>query len=169
MILKRRGVFLVEMLTVIFMVGIGGTLMAAGLASLLRSQDRVAAFGNQFTRINDFLRCIQADVRGATSSTLHEDEGAEPRLVLLLDKSSTQISYRFFEDHVERSGGEERQAKFWSPMKAVVSVVDSHEAGGNKGVAVTVFWRRMSPKDAEPSRRFDLLVRCTGGVEYEDH
>jgi type II secretory pathway pseudopilin PulG len=167
---RRRGVFLVEMLTVLFMVGIGGTLMAVGLASLLRSQDRVSVFGNQFTHINDFLRCIKRDVRSATSATLLRGDASEPQAILFLNEPPTQVSYRFFENHVERSGGDEGDtAKLWSSLNAQVSIPGSPEGTENTGVAVTVFWRRASAKEPDPDRRLDLFARCSGGVENEAH
>ena len=164
MIRKRRAVFLVEMLTVILMVGVGGTLMAVGLGSMLRSQDRVVEFGNRFARTNDFLRCLKRDVRMATTATLREEHGEELRQVLWVGEPPTQITYRFFDHHVERSGGraDDDAAKLWSPMSAEISLMGTDHVTDSTGVSVTVFWRRTGARDPEPNRQFDLAVRCAG-------
>jgi hypothetical protein len=151
------------MLTVLMMMGVGGTLMAVALASMLQSQDRVAEFANRLARTSDFLQWVRRDVRGATNATLREGDGAELRQVLLIGNPPTQISYRFFKQRVERTeGGAAGTTKSWDSMAAKVSLVaapDTVEAGG---VGVSVFWHRTGAKDPEPDRRFDLVVRCGG-------
>lgn len=170
MIQIRRGIFLVEMLTVIFMVGIGGTLMAVGLASLLRSQDRVVASGNRFTQVNDFLRTVKRDVRMSAVATLSESQGEGPRQILLLGEPPTQITYRFFGNHVERSGriAGNNAKNSWSPMIAQIGVESAVDSRALTGVEVTVFVPRTGKSDPDPARRFDFLVRCAGELNHEE-
>lgn len=160
---RRRGTFLVEMLTVIFMVGIGGTLMSVGLASLLRSQNRVATFGNQFARVNDFLGSLERDVRKATTATLHNTEGGEPRQILTLGETSTRVSYRFFENHVERS--ERGTETLLSSISTRIGLVNGTD--GRVGVNVIVLLPRSDGRDPEPHRQFHRLYRCAGAIYDE--
>ena len=105
----------------------------------------------------------------ATTATLRREEDVEPGQVLVLGEPPRQISYRFFNQHVERSGGQEGDdaAKLWSPMSAEISLISTDHVTGSTGVSVTVFWRRTGAKDPEPNRRFDLFVRCAGELNDE--
>ncbi|MBI1826348.1 MAG: type II secretion system protein [Planctomycetes bacterium] len=168
MIMNRRGVFLVEMLTVIVIVGIGGTLMAVGLASMLRSQKRVAEFGNQYAEINDFLRCFSRDVRQSTSVVTHETAGETVRQVVALNLPSGQLVYRFFEQKVEREARPGIAPKSWTPLIAHAEIVSGKSTSNGTGVSIAVSWRRLGAKDPEPSRRIDRIVRCAGEIGHED-
>ena len=165
MICRRRGTFLVEMLTVIFMVGIGGTLMTVGLASLLRSQDRVVDFGNRFARVNAFLGSFERDVRAAGVVTLRDALDAEPRQELLLGEAPAQVRYRFFEDHVERA--EQESIMLWSPMTARVEIERGTRPKDGVAVGATVLFPPADRNAAEPGRHFQLLVRCADERRHE--
>jgi hypothetical protein len=157
---KRRGIFLVEMLTVIFMVGIGGTLMSVGLASLMRSQDRVVAFGNQLARVHDFLGALERDVRAASTAALGDVQGEQPCQVLSLGELPTQVTYRFFENRVERTA--DATAIVWSPLIAQIHL--ERGMAGRVGVGADVSIHRANKSDPEPHRRFQLFVRCAGAI-----
>lgn len=168
MILRRRGVFLVELLTVFILVGIGGTLMAVGLVSIMHSQKRVAEFGNQYAETNDFLRCFSRDVRRSTSATVLENPGESVRQIVTLDIPSGQQVYRFHEQKVEREGSPDTAVKSWTPLIAHAGIVSGPPASEGTGVSVTISWHRMGAKDPEPSRRIDLVARCAGEVGHEE-
>ncbi len=168
---RRRAVLLVEMLTVLFMMSIGGSLMTIGLASIMRSQRRVADLDNRYAMTNDFLRCVFRDVRRATTASLHEGDGAELQQVLVVGEFPRQVSYRFYKQYVERTGfeGDSQAAKLWSPMTANPGVTPVQSDVGTALVDVTVFWGRTDAKDPEPNRRFDLAVRCAGELDHDDN
>ena len=153
---RRRGVFLVEMLTVILMVGVGGALITVGFASMLKSQKRVTDFGNQRARIEDFLDCIRKDVRSGTTALLRAD--AEP--VLLLNGPAGQISYRCFGTSVERTS--RGVSKLWNQMPAALGLVNPDQDGFASAVSISLHWPRTDAQDPEPNRRFDIVVHCTG-------
>ncbi len=160
---RRRAVFLVEMLTVLMILTAGGTLMAVGLASILRSHNRVAEFANRYAVLNDFLRCLSRDVRRATTASLHEGTGEGLRQVLVIGEMPPRVSYRFYQQHVERMGPEGGSAlvKLWEPMSAEVGIGGPSDTVG-RVIRVTVYWRRTGAKDPDSDRRFDLSVRCAG-------
>ena len=168
---RRRAVLLVEMITVLFMLSIGGSLMAVGLASIMRSQRRVAELDNRYAMTNDFLRCLFRDVRKATTASLREGDGAELQQVLVVGEFPRQVSYRFYKQHVERTGfeGDSQAAKLWSPMTADIGVTPVRSVVGNALVDVTVFWGRTDAQDPEPNRRFDLAVRCAGELDHDEN
>jgi len=166
MILKRRGTFLVEMLTVIFMVGIGGSLMTVGLASLLRSQDRVVAFGNRLARVDAFLTSFERDVRTAGVVTLRDAQDEEPRQELLLGEPTAQVRYRVFEDHVERTAQGSEQ--LWSPMTVRMEIERGMGPGAGVAVGATVFLPRTDHHDPEPRRQFHVLVRCADERRHDE-
>lgn len=168
MIRKRRGVLLIEMITVILMVGVGGTLMAVGLVTMLRSQKRVVEFGNQFAATNDFLRCFSRDVRTGTTAAMQEPVGGDVRRVLMINTVSGQVVYRFDKQQVQREASPGVAAKLWSPMTAEVAIVSGPNVSGGVGINLSVSWFRGVAKDPGPNRRFDLFVRCGGELGYEE-
>lgn len=155
---RRRGVFLVEMLTVLFMVGVGGALMAVGFASMMKSQKRVSDFGNQRARIEDLLDCFRNDVRSGTTALLRA--GAEP--VLVLSGPAGQISYRCFGTSVERTS--RGVSKLWNQMPSVLSLVNPDQDGIATAVSISLYWPRTDSQDPEPNRRFDVVVQCAGAL-----
>ena len=164
---KRRGVLLVEMLTVLTIVGVGGTLMAVALASMLKSQDRVARLSNRFATTNDFINCIQADIRSGTAVQVHTLSHPDGEQTLLtITGPSGPVLYRLSEQHVERdAGSKSKSAKSWTDLAAEASVVTGPNAAEGLGVNVLVRWRRSGHDDPEPNRRFDLFVRCAGELD----
>ena len=167
---QRRGFMLIEMVTVLLMVGVGGTLMALAVGSILRSQRRVAEFSNQYAEVNDFIRCLSRDVRMSATAVLQEGDGDGLRQVLLLGDPPRQVSFRFYGQSVERtvSPGSALSAKLWTPLEAVVKVISSQPGTDEAAVGVTIRWHRADAKDPEPNHRFDLVVRCARELGHEE-
>ncbi len=164
---RRRGVFLIEMLTVLLMLGIGGTLLATAFGSMLRSQRRVSDFGNQYAQIDGFLSQFSRDVRRATTASLHVGDENEGRL-LVLEAPNRKVAYRFFERRVERSPIEpgDPMTNSWESMIASVDLVTGFVEAPQVAVGLSVQWRRTDKKDPDRSRRFDLVVRCAGALGH---
>ena len=162
---RRRGVLLVELLTVLFMVAIGGSLMVVAVTSILRSHKRVAEFDNRYAVLNDFLQCISRDVRSARIATLRDDDGENLRQVLIIGEAAKQVTYTFYDRHVERTGfeGDSMAAKSWDSLHVVVGIAqDPTRADRTPTVRLTVSWPRSDVDEIEPSRRFDAAIRCAG-------
>ena len=169
MIRCRRAVLLLEMLVVLLTVGVGGTLMVVALASIQRSQRRIADFDNRYAVLNDFVRCISGDVRKARTASLEEAGLADTQL-LVLGEVPAQVIYRFYGRGVERTGfaGHPVAAKQWDSMRAVVQVQTSRASDPNGSlVKLTVFWDRADVDAIEPNRRFDFAVRCGAEVPLD--
>jgi type II secretory pathway component PulJ len=167
---RRRGIFLIEMLPVLFALGIGGTLMAVGLASIQRSHKRVAEFSNRYASLNDFLRFISRDVRTATTVSLREGDGEDLQYVLAVGDTPRQVVYRFFEDRVERAGfeGDHVADKRWDATHAEFTLDVTRPAGGADAIVdLTVRWKRTAKDDPQPHRRFDVALRCAGEIYHE--
>lgn len=167
MIRRRRGVFLVEMLTVALLLTVGGTLMAVGLASIMRSHLRVAQFDNRYARINDFLATLSRDVRRADFARVEATTEKGLRQVLAIGAAPRQVSYRVFEDRVERTGfaADAGASTAWEPMIAIVTVADG-PGSESSVVNVTVLWPRGDDNDTEPNRRLDAAFWCAGEVDH---
>ena len=166
---RRRAMFLIEMLPVLLAVAVGGGLMLVGITSIIRSQRRVAELGNRYAVLNDFMRCLRADIRAATDLELRYDND-EALQVLAIGEPPQQIIYRFREDRVERIGGTDDPVadKTWG-MEHTVVQLGLDPPTGNRAplVNVTIEWHRASDKDPQPRRRFDATLRCAAEVRHE--
>lgn len=166
---RRRGFMLIEVLTILMILGIGGTLMAVALSSILRSQQRVADLSNHYAKVTDFIQCFSRDVRMSSTAVLSEGDGDDLRQVLVVGEPPCQVTFRFYSQRVERVGcmGSPVTTKLWTPLDVGVNkIIGPFEAGGT-AVDVTVRWHRTDKKDPEPDRRFDLIVRCAGELDDE--
>jgi hypothetical protein len=152
------------------MVGTGGTLMAIAVSSLLRSQRRVVESGNQYAMVNDFLNCLSRDVRRSTGAVLSDGDEANLKQTLVLSDSRQRVSYRFHKQTVERWASDPPgvMTKSWGPLEADVRVLRSPKGNHDVAVDVTVRWHRTDAKDPGPARRFDLVTRCAGEMDYEE-
>jgi len=157
---RRRGVLLVELLTVILLVGVGGTLMAVGISSIIRSQKRVAEFGNEFAVINDFLQCFSSDVRRSSSISMSENADQDGGQTVILTTPTGRTTYRLSAQSVAREGLPGSLPKNWNPMIASVAIISNSPSSKGEGVRLAITWPRKDAKDPEPKRRFDLVVRC---------
>lgn len=166
---RRRGIMLIEILTVVMIVGIGGTVMAAALNSILRSQRRVADFGNHYAVVSDFIQCFSQDVRRSTTAVLGDGDGDDLRQVLVMGEPSCQVSFRFYKQRVERMGcsGSPVSTKHWTSLDVKVDKIIAQPGNGGPAVGVTIHWHRMDAEDPEPNRRFDMVVRCAGELNDE--
>ena len=167
---RRRGIFLIEMLTVLLCVTVGGTLMVVSLASILRNHRQIVELGNRYAVLNDFLRCIREDVRKAAGAELRDGDGAGVRQVLAIGEAPSQVLYRFGEERIQRVGfpGDPVTDKDWNMKHGVVTPgVEPPTGGGDAVVTVTVLWHRTSKDNPEPTRRFDVALRCTGETRHE--
>lgn len=164
---RRRGTLLVEMLTVILLVGTGGTLMAVAVGSILRSQRRVVEFGSRYAQVNDFLRCLSRDVRSSTTAVLQDGDGADLQQVLVIGDPKRHVSYRFYKQSVERTGDDQpaMSTKLWSPLAAGVRIIHGPLEGDETAFGVTVHWHRTDAKDPDPNRRLDMVTRCAGEMD----
>lgn len=158
----RRGIMLVEMLVVLFLVGTGGTVITLGVLSILKSQDRVSDFANRYATTQDFLDTVSRDARAVTTASLHRAESSDVQ-VLTLGEPNRQTVYRFYSDRVERtaSAGMRAAAKSW-PVTAEAALLGSSRSPGAKLLKATVFWHRPDVHELDPARRFDVTVRCVG-------
>ena len=166
----RRAVFLIELLPVMLAVAVGGTVMTISIASILRSQKRVAELSNRYAVFNDFLRCFRHDVRAATGLALEDDDGDDGKLVLVIDGGSRKVEYRFLDQSVGRIGFERDPVagKQWTFERTDFSVIlESSPDGRSPLVKMTVWWHRVDKKDPEPPRRFDVTIRCAGELRDE--
>ncbi len=166
---RRRAVFLIEMLTVVLCVAVGGTLMALSVASIVRDHRRIVEFGNRYAVLNDFLRCLREDVRGATRAEVRNGGDAGAKQVLTVGEPPTQILYRFGAERIARVGffGDPVADKAWSVKHGVVTVgLDPPINDGNTTVRVTITWRQTAKDDPAPTRRFDTTIRCAGEIRH---
>ncbi len=169
--IRRRGVFLVELLTVLMLVMAGGTLAAVGLASLVRSHSRVARFDNRQAQISDLAATLSRDVRRAETAQLIDQRDDGVRQELWIGKEPRRVTYRFFDHHVERTGFHEdaEASTAWEGLSAMVGVERGPLDRGHVVVSVTVYWPRLDRDDVEPDRRLDFAVRCAGETSHEEH
>ena len=166
----RRAVFLIELLPVMLAVAVGGTLMTISIASILRSQKRVAELSNRYAILSDFLRCFRQDVRAGTELTLAETGGDAGDQVLFIGGTSGRIAYRFLDQTVERAGYEPDRVvgKQWEFEHTRFSlVVESSGTGLDPLVKMTAWWHRVAKDDPNPARRFDVTIRCAGESKSE--
>lgn len=166
----RRGMFLIELLPVLLAVAVGGTVMTMSIASILRSQRRVAELSNRYAVFNDFLRCFRQDVRSAGELTLVNDDRDDSVQVLVVGHGQRKITYRFLDEGVARIGYEKDPVadKQWTFENTDFSLaLESAPDELGPLVKLTIWWRRTAKKDPEPSRRFDVTIRCAGELRDE--
>lgn len=163
----HRAFMLIEMVAVLLVVAVAGGLITTGIAAIRRSQDRLAEFANRTAAMNDFVRCLRRDVRGATTARLKGVDGF-PR-VLELGDAPEQVTYLFYGQRVERVGSDDRAVagKVWDPMTATVSVTGMNAEAGGVIVSTTVYWQKTKKDDPRPDRRFDFALRCVGELYHE--
>lgn len=161
---RRRGVFLVEMLTVLLLLGAGTTLMAVAIGSMFHSQQRLARAGNRFAQVNDLLTTVSRDVRRSTSAVVEQGQTAGVKLLRLTLGDNQDLVYRLSATAVERDAlaTADVAPKSWPGIKAEARILPASSEGGGRAVSVTVHWSREDTRDPEPNRRFDLVVRCAG-------
>ena len=165
---RGRAVVLLEILTVLFLVAIGGTIMSVGIAAVVRTHRRTADLTNRYAVLNDFLRCIRGDVRAASGIAL-EGDGSQTVTTLTLTHAQPEAyaEYLFFENRVERlrlsAGDILVEDKSWPVDHATVDVDLAHGSDGEAALLhLAVQWHRRSKDDTQPGRRFDMILRAAG-------
>jgi len=162
------------MLAVIVLVAVGGALATQGIAGLVRAQRQAADLVNRYAVLNDVVGCLRADVRAADAAELATAEGAGEGHVLRLRGASGVVEYRLGTDRVERTGppGDDVRDKSWHMQHALDANERGHTEwdvrvprtgpGAGRLVELTVLWQRRARDDAQPPRRFDVVLRCAG-------
>jgi hypothetical protein len=160
---------LVEILGVLVMVAASGGLITAGILSVRYAQQRIADSANRTALTDDFIRCLSRDVRRASTARVRDPDAEDVRVVLEVGGASDQVTYRFFENRVERAASPDGTVaqKLWEPMTATVSVVGEDTAQMDVVVSATVFWHKTKKDDPRSNRRFDVAVRCAGERSYD--
>jgi len=161
------------MLTVLFAIGVGGTLATMAVASLLSAHVQVADFTNRYAVLNDLLEWIRCDVRQASSMELIDNGPDETAQTLTLRSSTGTTVYNVYADRVSRSqdvAGPTCQ-KSWGRLVGLVKLVLDHPGpGGSPVLHVTVMWRNEEKSTGQwpvPHRRFDLAIYCAGEMPHE--
>ncbi len=120
---RRCAYLLIEMLTVILMITVGGSLITVGLAAIFKSQQRVAAADNRYAIMDDFLRSFSSDVRAATLAMVREGSETGPQQILVIGEAPRETVYELYEDYVTRKAANaDHQEKLWRPISAKVTV-----------------------------------------------
>ena len=175
---RRPAVFLLEILVVVFVMTLGGTLITMGVHAVIRNHRAVGDLQNRYAVTHSIIHRLRADVRTGSSVTVAyatgdqgkpQSEassgyapGGQGRLVI---KSPTRdIIYVFHEDRVERfPNGDTRSPDQQWPLMGATFQVQPGLAGDNATLLfVTVTWTATKGETPESSRRFDLIIRCAG-------
>ena len=166
---RRQAFALIQMLSVLFIVAVGSTLMVTSIASIMRVKKHADALTNRHAVLTDFTRCLRRDVRGADAMSLSSglnDEGS----TLTLEQRDGSVCYTFLPEAVERVGADRDfvSNKAWSFARSLVSVeLESPTPDAAALVHVAVCWRSLARDDLQPQRRFDLVFHCAGEVYDE--
>jgi len=157
---------LVEILCVLALIAVGSSLVVSGIYAIRKSQQRITDMANRTAITDDFIDCLSRDVRGVATARVQTDDRGGGSMLVLGD-GPQRLTYRFFEDHVEREAARDGAvaAKSWAPLTATVSVQGRDGPQTHVVVSATVWWRRTDTKDPAPARRFDFAVCCRGDLD----
>ena len=175
---RQPAVFLVEMMAVLFMITLGGTVITMGVYAVMRNQRAVGQLQNRYAVTNSILHRLRADVRAGSSVTVAHAggdqgpqlseassgwaSGGQARLVI---KSPTRdIVYVFHEDRVDRFSDARTQSpdQQWTLHGATFHVQPGLGDDNATMLLVTVRWNVPKAETPQSSRRFDLAIRCAG-------
>ena len=159
---QRRAFFLIEMLAVLMAVAVGGGLMAVGITSIIRAQRRVVEFGNRYTVLDGFLQRLRHDVRHARTASLQDSEEEDARQTLAIGQPPHQVVYRFFDQHVTRSGAEDDPTpqSQWTSIVAAIELSAGVSLADGPLITVSASYPNKDQRDPYPDRVFHLSVRC---------
>ncbi len=175
---RQPAVFLLEMIVVLFVITLGGTLITMGVYAVMRNQRAVGTLQNRYAVTHSILHHLRADVRAGSSVTVAHTVG-EQRTQLseafsgwasggqgrLAIKSPTgDIGYVFHEDRVDRFPDAHTQNpdQQWTLHGATFQVRQGPGGDNATMLFVTVRWKPSKAEAPESSRRFDLTIRCAG-------
>ncbi|MCH9002671.1 MAG: type II secretion system protein [Planctomycetes bacterium] len=175
---RQPAVFLIEMMVVLFVITLGGTLITMGVYAVMRNQRAVVKLQNRYAVTHSILHRLRADVRAGSSVTVAHAggdqgpqlseassgwaSGGQARLVI---KSPTRdIVYVFYEDRVDRFSDAHTQIpdQQWTLHGATFQVRPGLGDDNATMLLVTVRWKPPKAETPESSRRFDLALRCAG-------
>ncbi len=175
---RRSAVFLVEMLVVLFLITLGGGLITMGVYAVMRNQRAVGKLQNRYAVTHSILHRLRADVRAGSSATVAYSEGGErPQLSkassgrasggqgrLVIKLPTRDIIYVFHEDRIDHFPGAHTPDpdQQWTLKDAAFQVQAGLGGDNATMLLVTVNWNATRDETPEPSRRFDLALRCAG-------
>jgi type II secretory pathway pseudopilin PulG len=166
---RRRGIMLAEMMCVILFVGIGMALVASSMVAVIHTQKQADRLTDRYTVLHDFISTLRKDIKGALDMVLETDEQAG-ELVLTFDRPAGSTSYRFTEQRVQRTTFPEDEvcSKQWAfPRTRITCRIESPPSDKTPLLQVSIAWLSLSSDSEQPSRRFDMTLRCLGG-QHDD-
>lgn len=175
---RRPAVFLLEILVVLFVMTLGGTLITMGVHAVLRNQRAVGELQNRYAVTHSILHRLRSDVRAGASVSVAYDAGDQPTQLaeaspggasggqrrLLIKSPTHDIVYDFHEDRVERFSDAQTQSpdQQWFLKGANFQVLPEADGDNATTLLVTVRWNATRGETPESTRRFDLVLRCAG-------
>lgn len=175
---RQPAVFLIEMMVVLFVITLGGTLITMGVYAVMRNQRAVVKLQNRYAVTHSILHRLRADVRAGSSVALAQSGGGErPRLSetssggasggqgrLAIKSPTGDVVYVFCEDRVDRFADAHTQIpdQQWALHGATFEVRPGLGDDNPTMLLVTVRWKPPKAETPESSRRFDLALRCAG-------
>lgn len=164
----RRAFVLLEMLTTLLLVLVGGTLVTVGLASILKANNRAAELSNRYSIMSDMAARFRRDFRGAQRMSYTRSSDESPETELVLTGPAGKIVYLFAEGQLNRSGPEPAGTAVW-PLEytEVAGSVETSTDGEPAVFHLTIIWKKRKKEVQEFGRRFDLVLRCGGELTSE--
>ncbi|MCH9034499.1 MAG: type II secretion system protein [Planctomycetes bacterium] len=175
---RRPAVFLLEMMVVLFVITLGGTLITMGVYAVMRNQRAVGKLQNRYAVTHSILHRLRADVRAGSSVTVaHAGGDRRPQLSeassgwasggqgrLAIKSPTGDVVYVFYEDRVDRFPDAHAQNpdQQWTLHGATFQVRPGLGGDNATMLLVTVRWKPPKAETPESSRRFDLAIRCAG-------
>ncbi|MCC7291820.1 MAG: prepilin-type N-terminal cleavage/methylation domain-containing protein [Phycisphaerales bacterium] len=170
----RRGIVLVEMLVVVFLVSIGAGLAAMVFESLLDAQSVTARFSNRLAVLHSFETALRRDVRRAERIEFPAVAG-EPadvdrlqQLVLLC--GDARVVYALRDSRVTRSAvGPVPSSLAWDETLGAVSLQPVQDSRGQTvGIKARVTWARQNREDPHVKLTFEVVALCAGESSPEE-
>jgi type II secretory pathway pseudopilin PulG len=161
---RRRAIILAEMMSVILFVGISMALMAGSIVGVIHTQKQADRLTDRYTVLHDFTSRLRKDVRGALDMVLETDTQAG-ELVLTLHGPGGSTSYRFAEQRVQRTTFPEDEVcgRQWAfPRARIKCRIESPPNGATSLLQLSIAWLSLSSDSEQPSRQFDMTLRCLG-------
>lgn len=171
---RFRGIVLVEMLVVVFLVSIGAGLATMVFDSLQDAQSVTARFSNRLAVLHNFETALRRDVRRAERIELPPvaggDEDADRAQQLVLLSGDARVVYELRASRVTRSAaGPAPSSLVWDETLGAVSLQPVRDAGGaSVGVKAMITWVRLNRDDPHAKLTFEVVALCAGETLPED-
>ncbi len=175
---RQPAVLLVEMIVVLFVITLGGTLITMGVYAVMRNQRAVGKLQNRYAVTHSILHRLRADVRaGASVTAAHSGGNLRPQLSevspgwtsggqgrIAIKSPTGDVVYVFSEDRVDRfpDAHTRNPDQQWTLHGATFDVRTGLGDANATILFVTVRWKPPKAETPESSRRFDLAIRCAG-------